>query len=260
MGGPMARTAADVRLLFSVLAGHDARDPYSVPLELRTMPSAGARIAVMSGGRVQRACAGAVERAVSLLAGMGHECEEFSHARIDGAHDLWRTLFVDYLTPGILAMIAGREAECSWTSRQLTRMMRETVDVARLGEVLVQRDRMRGELLHWMGVTTIIVAPAFGVTAFQHGQKRFPVDGGEIGLMDAISVVSPWNLLGMPAMVAPMGVDEDGMPAGVQLIGAPWCEELVLDLAVRLEEARGTEWKNTMFSRTSTSNTISPMD
>jgi len=259
VGGPMARTAADVRLLFSVLAGHDARDPFSVPVELRAMPSVGVRVAVMSGRRVQRACAGAAERAVALLAAMGHECEEFSAARIEGAHELWRSLFVDYLTPGILAMIAGREDECSWTSQQLTRMMRGTVDVGRLGEVLLRRDRMRGELLHWMGARTVIVAPAFGTTAFHHGQNRFAVEGGEIGLMEAIEVVSPWNLLGMPAMVVPMGVDDDGMPAGVQLIGAPWCEELVLDLAVRLEEARGTEWDNTTFSRTSTSSTISPM-
>lgn len=260
VGGPMARTASDVRLLFSVLAGHDARDPYSVPVELRAMPSVGARIAVMSGRRVQRACAGAVERAVSLLGTMGHECDEFSYARIDGAHEMWRTLFVDYLTPGILAMIAGREKECSWTSRQLTKMMRETVDVGRLGEVLLRRDRMRAALLHWMGVATIIVAPAFGVTAFPHKQRRFAVEGGEIGLMEAIEAVSPWNLLGMPAMVVPMGVDEDGMPAGVQLIGAPWCEELVLDLAVRLEEARGTEWHKETFLRTNMISTITQTD
>jgi Asp-tRNA(Asn)/Glu-tRNA(Gln) amidotransferase A subunit family amidase len=258
VGGPMARTAADVRLLFSVLAGHDARDPYSVPLALRELPSTGARIAVINGYRVQPACAAAVDRAASLLTGMGHQCEEFSRDRIDGAHDMWRSLFVDYLTPGILQMIAGREDQCSTAGLQLTKMVRETVDVGRLGEILFRRDRMRGELLHWMGVGTIIVAPAFGVTAFQHGQKRFPVDGGEIGLMEAIEVVSPWNLLGMPAMVVPMGVDENGMPAGVQLIGPPWCEELVLDLAVRLEEARGTEWDSTTFSRMTTSSTTSP--
>lgn len=259
VGGPMARTAADVRLLFSVLAGHDARDPYSVPVELRAMSSVGARIAVLSGLRVQRACAGAVERAASLLAAMGHECEEFALARIDGAHEMWRTLFVDFLTPGILAMVAGREDECSWTGLQLTKMVRETVDVARLGEVLLRRDRLRASLLQWMGEATIIVAPAFGVTAFPHRQERFAVEGGEIGLMEAIEPVSPWNLLGMPAMVVPMGVDEDGMPAGVQLIGAPWCEELVLDLAVRLEEARGSTWDKETFSRTSMSSMISPM-
>lgn len=52
-------------------------------------------------------------------------------------------------------------------------------------------------------------------------------------------VVSPWNLLGMPSMVVPISRDQRGVSAGVQLIGEPWCEELLLDLAVRLEQARG---------------------
>lgn len=40
-------------------------------------------------------------------------------------------------------------------------------------------------------------------------------------LMEAIRPVSPWNLLGMPALVVPMLSTPEGMPAGVQLIGAP---------------------------------------
>src|SRR5207237_5305611 len=33
--GPMARTAKDLRLLFSALAGYDPQDPFSVPVPLR---------------------------------------------------------------------------------------------------------------------------------------------------------------------------------------------------------------------------------
>jgi Asp-tRNA(Asn)/Glu-tRNA(Gln) amidotransferase A subunit family amidase len=51
--------------------------------------------------------------------------------------------------------------------------------------------------------------------------------------------VTPWNLLGMPAMVIPFGMAEDGLPIGVQIVGRPWDEEAVLDIAVRLEQARG---------------------
>ncbi len=47
------------------------------------------------------------------------------------------------------------------------------------------------------------------------------------------------NLLGLPAMVIPFGMSDDGPPVGIQLVGRPFEEELLLDLAVRLEQARG---------------------
>jgi Asp-tRNA(Asn)/Glu-tRNA(Gln) amidotransferase A subunit family amidase len=40
-------------------------------------------------------------------------------------------------------------------------------------------------------------------------------------------------------MVVPMSFDEEGMPCGVQLVGRPYDEELLIELAVQLENARG---------------------
>jgi Asp-tRNA(Asn)/Glu-tRNA(Gln) amidotransferase A subunit family amidase len=48
-----------------------------------------------------------------------------------------------------------------------------------------------------------------------------------------------FNLLGLPAVVVPFGISAEGLPIGIQLIGRPYEEELILDLAVRLENARG---------------------
>jgi Asp-tRNA(Asn)/Glu-tRNA(Gln) amidotransferase A subunit family amidase len=50
---------------------------------------------------------------------------------------------------------------------------------------------------------------------------------------------TPINLLGLPALVIPFDRDERGLPVGVQLVGRPYEEELLLDLAIRMEEARG---------------------
>jgi amidase len=47
------------------------------------------------------------------------------------------------------------------------------------------------------------------------------------------------NLLGLPAVTIPYGHDEQGMPAGIQIVGRPWEEELILEIAARLEQARG---------------------
>ena len=46
-------------------------------------------------------------------------------------------------------------------------------------------------------------------------------------------------LLGLPAVVIPYGQSEDGLPVGVQLVGRPYEEESILEIAVRLEQTRG---------------------
>jgi Asp-tRNA(Asn)/Glu-tRNA(Gln) amidotransferase A subunit family amidase len=64
-------------------------------------------------------------------------------------------------------------------------------------------------------------------------------DQGKIELLEAMAPLTPFNLFGMPGMVIPMGMDPEGLPIGVQLVGRPYEEELLLELAVRMEEVRG---------------------
>jgi Asp-tRNA(Asn)/Glu-tRNA(Gln) amidotransferase A subunit family amidase len=45
-----------------------------------------------------------------------------------------------------------------------------------------------------------------------------------------------WQLLGLPAVTIPAGRDEDGMPLGLQLIGAAHTDDALLDLAASLQE------------------------
>lgn len=251
VAGPMARTAADVRLLFDVLAGLDPRDPFSVPIPARSKSSRHARLFIINAYETEPACAQAAEKAAHLLSDLGHTIEEFPFSLFAEAHDLWRLLFVDYLTEGIRAMVRGREDECSWTGLELTRHARERVGAARLAQILVERDRMRARLMEFMGPDSVLIAPAFGVTAFPH--RQCPMD-----LMDAIRPVSPANLLGLPAMVVPMLTSAEGLPAAVQLIGAPFADELLLDLAVRLEYARGSQWLTPRSLPTTTTSTTTP--
>jgi amidase len=58
-------------------------------------------------------------------------------------------------------------------------------------------------------------------------------------LFEAMMPSTIFNLLGMPAMTIPFGQDENGLPVGIQLAGRPYDEELLLELAVRMEQARG---------------------
>jgi Asp-tRNA(Asn)/Glu-tRNA(Gln) amidotransferase A subunit family amidase len=98
---------------------------------------------------------------------------------------------------------------------------------------------MRGNMLPQMSTTPVLLLPVAAVTAFPHRTHRFDTGVREIGIFQAMMTSTPWNLLGLPAMPIPFDRDSDGLPVGVQLVGRPWEEELLLELAVRMEEARG---------------------
>jgi amidase len=49
--------------------------------------------------------------------------------------------------------------------------------------------------------------------------------------------VRPWNVTGQPALTLPLQTTRDGVPVGVQLVGPPGRDDLVLALAARLEGA-----------------------
>jgi Asp-tRNA(Asn)/Glu-tRNA(Gln) amidotransferase A subunit family amidase len=57
------------------------------------------------------------------------------------------------------------------------------------------------------------------------------------------------NVLGLPAVTIPIAVTAAGLPVGVQLMGRPFEDELLLELAVRIEEARGAWLGPATFAR-----------
>ena len=251
VAGPLARTARDLRILFETLQGYDVRDPFSAPVPLRQTPSAAAPVYFLDHLTVQPPCRAALTLAAKLLQDLGHPVELFPPAFFEGAHELWRVLFVDLITPSLRAFLNGRENECSWTGLELMRYAREHVDIARLAAVLARRDQMRAAFLEWLPPNAVLLAPAFGTNAYPHRQP--PMD-----ILEAVRPVSPANLLGLPALVLPLLLGDNGMPAGVQLIGAPYSEELLLDLAEQLETARGPQWQKPASSPSPSTSTTSP--
>ena len=106
-------------------------------------------------------------------------------------------------------------------------------------EKLAARDRMRASLLRQMEQYHFLLWPACGVAAFNHRQRSWTTPAREIDYFEAMIPLTTANLLGLPAMVVPFSFNDDGMPVGIQLIGRPYEEERLLELAVQLEEARG---------------------
>ena len=82
----------------------------------------------------------------------------------------------------------------------------------------------------------VVLSPTSPTTAFTFGAK---VDNPlEMYLSDVFTI--PVNLAGLPALNVPCGFDKSGLPIGLQLIGKPWSEAELIQVASAYETS--TDW------------------
>jgi Asp-tRNA(Asn)/Glu-tRNA(Gln) amidotransferase A subunit family amidase len=244
VAGPMARDAIDLRLLFSVLAGYDPADPFSTPVPLRS-PDPVAQPPVHIGVweqfydvPVDAEIRDAVRRAGALLHGPCCEVSEFAPQGLERAPNLWAFLFSQWGSVLTRKLVEGREAEAHWTLLEsLPKGEAPSAETVLLN--LGARDRMRAALLRQMEEVPVLVMPVCSIPAFHHRERRWQIGGREIGLFQAMMPAVLANLLGLPAVTIPMGLTDSGLPIGVQLVGRPFEDEALLEIAIRLEESRG---------------------
>ncbi len=235
VAGPMARTVEDVSLLYSVVAGHDWRDPFSAPVPLSNAATSIERIGVWFGFEdvpLDPDVRSTIEDAAERLRAYGFELEPFQPKGLERARELWWFFFERIFAPFTRELIQGREQDAHWS---LTDLMREALaqpepTAREIVSNLIARDQMRTSMLEQMQQYPIVLGPVCTVTAPLHHTLRGPE------LHAAMSPSSTFNLLGMPALAVAGGRSRTGMPLGVQLIGRPWEERSLLTTGMRLEQ------------------------
>ena len=248
--GPMARTVQDLRLLFEVMQGPDLGDPSSAPVpmnwpapkELRTTRVGffedDGRTPVTSETRT------AVCAAAKALRDAGFEVEPFRPDGLEEARRLWWQIFG--VAGGMLLgpMTRGRESYLSPILKQFNSLVAaETSHTAQsLLDTWIGRDLARMKIFEQMRQFPVLLCPVASIPAFRHGEREWQIEGRTVKYLDAWSYCEWFNLLGMPGVTVPMAHSQDGLPIGVQLVAAPWQEEVVLSIAEALEEVRGP-WK-----------------
>ncbi|HMK15833.1 MAG TPA: amidase family protein, partial [Methanomicrobiales archaeon] len=76
----------------------------------------------------------------------------------------------------------------------------------------------------------VIAGPTMPTTAFRIGEKTDPLS---MYLSDILTV--PANLAGVPAVSVPCG-KAGGLPVGLQVMGRPFADERVLEVAYAYEQ------------------------
>ena len=80
-----------------------------------------------------------------------------------------------------------------------------------------------------------IIAPATPCTAPKIGQQTFVLDGVEMPLRPNVGVYTqPISFIGLPVVAVPVPLQP--LPIGVQIIAAPWREDVALRIAHALEQ------------------------
>lgn len=245
--GPMARTVRDLKILFDAMAGPDIGDPMSSRAPIRHPAESeirGMRIGYFEDdGRipVTPETRSAIRKAATALKQCCFAVEQYLPEDLEPIRRIWWNLFGRAGQFVMAPMYAGRESDLSPILREFIRIVGAEPEFT-LGEfmnTLLERDVIRGRFLSAIEHFPVLLCPVCAVPAFRHGEREWQIEGKKVKYLDAMSYSQWFNALGLPAIVVPVGRSPEGLPIGVQIVGRPYEEEIILAIAQKLEDACG---------------------
>lgn len=244
--GPLARTVADVRALFEVMAGADAGDALSAPVPLRKIAAEelrGLRIGILENAELGRATPetlSTIRRAAQHLCELGYRVEPITLKHLDRALELWWFFFGPVIAKVIRDGTAGQEASLSPMLKEYLAICAadSPMTLESFMNACAERDNLRADLLRQVREIPILLSPVSTAPAFRHGAGNYRA-GDPQNYRDTMRFCQWLNLAGFPGLSLPFGRSPEGLPINVQLIGRPHEEELLLAVAESLDQARG---------------------
>ncbi|WP_439817796.1 AtzE family amidohydrolase [Zavarzinia sp. CC-PAN008] len=111
-----------------------------------------------------------------------------------------------------------------------------TLPAAWLARAQRVRHHVHRQVLELFRDVDVILAPATPMVAPKVGQKTFSLRGAEVMVRAMMGVFTqPLSCIGLPIAAVPIPVAGSRLPVGIQVIAAPWREDLVLRVAAALE-------------------------
>jgi len=244
--GPMARTVADVRALFEVMAGPDPGDALSAPVPLKTGTHSnlkGLRVGLLENDALGKATPetdAAVLRAAALLQAQGMIVEPFWLSGLDRALEIWWFFFGPVVAYLFRPTVEGHMEEISPILREYLAYAapQKPITIDEIIDNCAQRDIVRADILRQLQDVSILLSPVSAKPAFRHGEGTYRL-GADQCYRETMRHSQWLNLAGFPGATVPVGLSPEGLPLGVQVIGHPHEDELVLSVAGQIEQARG---------------------
>lgn len=255
--GVVTRTIADTATALDVLSGPEAGDPYWAPSPSAPFAEAAGRdpgklrigysTESPNGTPVHEHCVSATREAAELLESLGHDVVEQNHdwdgdVYVENFVRVWLGVTGDEIRD--YEELIGHPIDRDQLE-PLTRQMLETAEMVTATDYLHSLGTLRKLSREIVGLwddidvllTPTLAQPPIEIGALQPAEGEPPIQM----LMNSagwVPFTPVWNVTGQPAMSVPLVESPDGLPIGVQIVGAPAGEERLISLAAQIEAAR----------------------
>jgi aspartyl-tRNA(Asn)/glutamyl-tRNA(Gln) amidotransferase subunit A len=240
--GPIARSVRDVALAYSLLAGPDGADGFSVaPLHVDTgvgsSPGRPLRVGwlVDAFAPVDAEVAATVKASAEALQSLGITVEPVRIPVLEEINSVelaWK-LQVMETKPAFKKVTAGHEDKIF----KHVQNVYDTPDtsIADFVDAEQKAEQMRDGFAAYFQRYDALLCPVTTVPAHHHDAAEFDIDGQKVSSLHVMTATAPLSVTGLPGLTLRFGTSRDGLPIGVQLV-SPWmAESTVLHLASLLE-------------------------
>jgi amidase len=237
--GVIARTVADAAAGLDAMAGHLPGDAYwaesTEPFANAAQPTRRKlRIgwSTEAHTQVEADVASCVRDVATLLEELGHDVTE-------GGPDTepFRSPFPLIVIGGLGSLPIPDPTKLEPFNQLGLALAKQLTAVDYVRAVDAIRVHARRVVAFW-DTHNVLVTPTLPATAPKLGTLGANVETAGDETMEFVTFTYPYNCTGQPAISLPLGMDSKGMPIGVQLVGPPRGEAVILGLAAQLEQAR----------------------
>jgi len=236
--GPLARSVRDLALSYDAMQGPDPDDgacttrPVEPVLPSLTENIGGLRIAI-AGGYFQK---NVFPEAVEALARVAKALGATNTVELPEAGRARAAAYVITTTEGAsLHLDRLRKRPNDFDPAVRDRLIAGAMIPAPFVDKAQKFRRWyREKVLELFETVDVILAPATPCVAPKLGQVNFTLDGVELPVRANIGIhTQPISFIGLPVVAVPVPLEP--MPIGVQIIAAPWREDIALRVAHALE-------------------------
>jgi amidase len=254
--GVLTRTVRDSALGLNLLSGYETGDPYWAPspsapfIEAVDREPGKLRVAFTAdspnGVPVDPDCVAATRDAAGLLESLGHQVQEVHIDADEGYVPNFITVWIGGTANEVAtwSRISGQELDIEQLeplSRQMYDMSLELSATDYLRALDWLHDYSRQLIAMWDGID-VLLTPTLALPPIEIGALEPKAGEPPIQMLMNSATWVPftpvWNVTGQPAISLPLHQTAGGLPVGVQLVGPPAGEELLISLSAQIEAAR----------------------
>ena len=242
--GPMTWTVEDAAVMLQAITGYDPKDPTTADVPVPDFLAAlkdgidGLKVGVpreyfyeLAPG-VDPQVIRSAERALETLAEMGAEIRDVNIPHIKYAQTANQVVMMSEAYSFHEANLKSRRQDYGDMVRNRF-LLGGLLTASDYNQAVRMRRVIKDEMADALREADVLVTPTYASTAPK-------IDGyaGSTTLTQP-SFTGPFNVSGLPAVSVPCGLSDDGLPMGLQIVGKPFDEAMVLRVAHSYEQTAG---------------------